>query len=123
MTTRTDMHDAIATATAALEHENERMRDEIKRLRAQLRTTRNELASERVKSAMLERQFEGYDEASFDPTKQKGEGAIPIGSHPFEYEVRQAEKKLGIDAPHVDDALVGAAPAAALDAPDDGSSS
>lgn len=72
------------------------------RLEHKIRRLTGELAAERQKSSALERKHAGVDEDEFDPTKQKGIGAIPIGGD-FR-EVEALERLLGM-APTLDEQL------------------
>lgn len=69
----------VATHLRVLERENLTLAAELRRARHQGNTYKKELERERQRANLAERQAAGIDEDAFDPAKQKGIGAIPIG--------------------------------------------
>lgn len=97
-----DPAEAVLTHVRALERALADLIARNNRLEHKVKTLTTELATTRHLASIAERQRDGVDEDSFDPTKQKGIGAIPIGGDFRELEA--LEHMLGM-APTLDEQL------------------
>lgn len=92
--------DELVARVEVAERDAADYREKISRSDRQIRAVRDELERCRVRVGQLERQLAGYNDDEFDPGKQKGIGAIPIGGD-FS-EVERIEEKLFGMSPTLD---------------------
>jgi hypothetical protein len=90
-----EFEETLQARLAAAEKDAAELRGERDREHQKVNTLRTQLANARIYAGRLERQIAGNDEAEFDPQKQKGLGAIPVGG-PDMTEVEAIEAKLGM---------------------------
>lgn len=95
--------ETLQARIAAVEKDAAELRAERDRERMKVNTLRGQLEQSRIREGRLERQIAGNDEDAFDPQKQKGLGAIPVGG-PDMTEVEAIEARLGM-SPTMDEQM------------------
>jgi hypothetical protein len=90
----TDDQIQLRTRLETAEADAAEVRGSLDRANRQLATVRGELGRSRTRVGQLERQIAGYNDEEFDPGKQKGVGAIPVGGDYSQIEA--IEERLGM---------------------------